>query len=260
MKQLISKITSSIMALIMVTALSATYALALNDGAYLVSRTTSYANPETGKTVDGGTDIALGDSMCASIVDDKVLVEKVGNKYYVTLGLGLASNVSNVRMQVQGSNGKYKNVSVTKTGSCTRNDDTCNHYRFQVDDPSNYISPIFYVDPMGRDVQFFVKLNMGSATKGTGNFKAEMVKSTDSKSPVKKSETKQSSVTTKARETNSYTFTTTEVAADDSHGSYSADTKEAGKKVLNILLICLGTLAAVIVLVVVLVKVVKKRK
>lgn len=33
---------------------------ALNDGAYLVSRSTSYTNPLTGKTEDGGENIALG--------------------------------------------------------------------------------------------------------------------------------------------------------------------------------------------------------
>ena len=43
---------------------------AMEDGAYTVGRTTSYANPETGQTVDGGTNIALGDSMCESIVED----------------------------------------------------------------------------------------------------------------------------------------------------------------------------------------------
>ena len=32
---------------------------ALNDGAYLVSRSTSYTNPLTGKTEDGGENIAL---------------------------------------------------------------------------------------------------------------------------------------------------------------------------------------------------------
>ena len=29
---------------------------AMEDGAYTVGRTTSYANPETGQTVDGGTE------------------------------------------------------------------------------------------------------------------------------------------------------------------------------------------------------------
>ena len=40
---------------------------ALNDGAYLVSRSTSYTNPLTGKTEDGGENIALGESMVSNI-------------------------------------------------------------------------------------------------------------------------------------------------------------------------------------------------
>ena len=42
---------------------------ALNDGAYLVSRSTSYTNPLTGKTEDGGENIALGESMVSNIVN-----------------------------------------------------------------------------------------------------------------------------------------------------------------------------------------------
>ena len=48
----------------MAAAIAAAYSVyAMEDGAYTVGRTTSYANPETGQTVDGGTNIALGDSM-----------------------------------------------------------------------------------------------------------------------------------------------------------------------------------------------------
>lgn len=148
---------------------------AVEDGAYTVGRTTSYANPETGETVDGGTNIALGDSMCASIVEQTALVEQYQGKTYVTLGLGLMSNVSNVRIQIQGSDGSYREVGITQTGSCSRDGDTCNHYRFEVDSADNYISPVIYVTPMGRDVQFFVKLDMGSATAGNGNFVSEMI-------------------------------------------------------------------------------------
>ena len=148
---------------------------AMEDGAYTVSRTTSYANPETGETVDGGTNIALGDSMCESLVDEKLLVEQSNGKTYVTIGLGLMSNVSNVEIQIQGEDGEYRDVEYTQTGSCQRMDDTCNHYRFEVDSPENLISPKVFVDPMGRDVQFFVKLDMTTAEPGTGNFVSEMI-------------------------------------------------------------------------------------
>lgn len=148
---------------------------AVEDGAYTVGRTTSYANPQTGETVDGGTNIALGDSMCAGIVEQTALVEQYQGKTYVTLGIGLMSNISNVRIQIQGTDGSYREVGLTQTGSCSRDGDTCNHYRFEVDSADNYISPVLYVTPMGRDVQFFVKLDMGSAAAGTGNFVSEMI-------------------------------------------------------------------------------------
>lgn len=173
-------------------------AFAMEDGAYTVSRTTSYANPETGKTVDGGTNIALGDSMCESIVEDKLLVEQSNGKTYVTMGIGLMSNVSKVSFQVQGKDGEFHDVEYVQTGSCQRSDDTCNHYRFEVDSPDNLISPIIFVDPMGRDVQFFVKLDMSTAEPGTGNFVSEMVKKEEPKAektekPAERSEEKSDS-------------------------------------------------------------------
>lgn len=158
---------------------------AMEDGAYTVGRTTSYANPETNKTVDGGTNVALGDSMADSIVEDNALVEQSNGKTYVTLGIGLISNVKNVRIQIKGNDGKYRNVELTQTGTCERDGDTCNHYRFEVDSAENYISPILFVEPMGRDVQFFIKLKMETAQKGNGNFVSQMIKAEEKPAPKK---------------------------------------------------------------------------
>lgn len=148
---------------------------ALEDGAYTVGRTTSYVNPDTGETVDGGTNIALGDSMCASIVEETALVEQSNGKTYVTLGLGLMSNISEVRIQLMDADGNFRDAELTQTGSCERDGDTCNHYRFEMSENDKYISPIIYVTPMGRDVQFFVTLDLDSAQPGTGNFVSEML-------------------------------------------------------------------------------------
>ncbi len=161
----------------------------LKDGAYTVSRKTSYVNPDTGETEDGGTNIALGDSMCASIIEDEVLVEKSQGKTYVTIGVGLMSNIENVQIKVQDKNGKYRDAKITKTGSCQRDGDTCNHYRFEVYSADKYISPIVYVTPMGRDVQFFVMLDMNSAKEGNGNFVSEMVKKSSNETTAKKETT-----------------------------------------------------------------------
>lgn len=200
---------------------------AMEDGAYTVGRTTSYANPETGATVDGGTNIALGDSMCASIVEGTALVEQYQGKTYVTLGLGLMSNVSNVRIQIQGSDGNYREVAITQTGSCSRDGDTCNHYRFEVDSAENYISPILYVTPMGRDVQFFVKLDMSSATVGTGNFVSEMIPAA--------TETAESTTTTQESEASTTTQAdTTTVPETSAESSGAQDTVEQETSVENV--------------------------
>lgn len=150
-------------------------AFALDDGAYLIGRSTSYVNPLTGQTEDGGTNITLGDSMVSSIVESNLLLEQAGGKYYITIGLGLASNVSNVRFKVMNSSGAFSDVIATKTGSSSANGDTVNHYRIQVSSLDVYISPIMYVNPMGRDVQFFIKLNLASATPGTGVYTSQMI-------------------------------------------------------------------------------------
>lgn len=176
------KISCMAVAVVLTMLLSTLSASALEDGAYLVNRTTSYANPETGETVDGGTNIALGDSMSESIVEESVLVEQSEGKTYVTLGIGMMSNISDVKIQIQAEDKSYHDAEITETGSHEHKGDTCKHFRFAVDSLENYISPILFVEPMGRNVQFFVKLNMDSAKAGTGNFLSEMVQ-TESAEP-----------------------------------------------------------------------------
>lgn len=199
---------------------------AMDDGAYIVTRTTSYANPETGQTVDGGTNIALGDSMCAGIVEQTALVEQSRGKTYVTIGIGLMSNISDTRIQIQGNDGTYRDTQIVKTGSCQRDGDTCNHYRFEVDSAQNYISPILFVDPMGRNVQFFIKLNMDSAQPGNGNFVSEMV---FEEVPETEPPTQESSI---VPETSSQEPSSTEEI--ESTQEISADTEESKKDTASI--------------------------
>ena len=179
---------------------------ALNDGAYLVGRSTSYTNPLTGQTEDGGENIALGESMVSNIVESQLLVEQTNGKYYITVGLGLASNVSNVRFKVMNSSGSMSSVSATKTGSSSANGDTVNHYRLQVSSLDLYISPIMYVNPMGRDVQFFIKPNISSAIAGTGIYSSQMIPqestSTSSQNEQENTTTSDSSNQEETKETN----------------------------------------------------------
>lgn len=182
MKNVLRKLTSmkgliltAAFALLIAAASVTTYAM--DDGAYTAGRTTSYANPDTGETIDGGTNIALGDSMCESMIDTEVLIEQVGDKRYVTFGLGLMSNISNVAFQAVGEDGTLRDVKYASTGSCERMDDICEHFRVELKPTDKYISPIVFVDPMGRDVQFFIIPDFDNAVPGTGSgmFVSEML-------------------------------------------------------------------------------------
>lgn len=149
--------------------------LARADGAYTIRCTPSYANPLTGKTEDGGSNIALGDSMVSSIVESQLLVEQTGGKLYLTIGLGLSSNVSNIRFKVMNSDGSMYNTGAVVTGKSSANGDTVNHYRIEISSLSQYISPVMFVTPMGRDVQFFIKLQEGTLIKGSGIYNSQMI-------------------------------------------------------------------------------------
>lgn len=113
--------------------------------------------------------------MISSVLSNTALVEKVNGKTYVTIGLGLSSS--------------------------TENGDICEHYRFEVVSLDYYISPIIYVLPMGRDVEFYTKLNMSNAKKGTGQYKSEMVLN-KVESVVTKSPTPTKTPTTQNNQTN----------------------------------------------------------
>lgn len=161
----------------------------MDDGAYLIGRSTSYVNPLTGSTEDGGTNITLGESMISSIVENDLLLEQTNGKYYITIGLGLASNITDVRFKLMDSTGSFSSVNATKTGSSSANGDTVNHYRIEISSLNDYISPIIYVTPMGRDVQFFIKLNQDSITPGTGIYVSKMVPNTTNDENVSSSDT-----------------------------------------------------------------------
>ena len=204
---------------------------ALSDGAYLVSRSTSYTNPLTGQTEDGGENIALGESMVSNIVESQLLVEQTNGKYYITVGLGLASNVSNIRFKVMNSSGSMSSVSATKTGSSSANGDTVNHYRLQVSSLDLYISPIMYVNPMGRDVQFFIKPNISSAIAGTGIYSSQMIPqestSTSNQNEQENKVTSDSSNQEETKETNTSTETTTAEEMTKEEATVGTLTKES---------------------------------
>ena len=134
-------------------AMTTTYGL--SDGAYVVKASGHYVHPKTGKVIDSGNNPGIGQGMVEGVVERTALVEKVGNKTYVTIGMGLMSNITKVRVYTE-RNGSYTGVSITKTGSFKKNGDYVYQYRFQMNDTGDIISPALYVEPMGREVKFFI--------------------------------------------------------------------------------------------------------
>lgn len=173
------QIKKIVLALITILALVITIkpASALDDGAYLVGRSTSYVNPYTGSPEDGGTNIALGQSMCSNIISSQLLLEQTGGKYYITFEINLADNISNYSFKIMNTNGSFRSASASELTTSTSN---AKRFRIQVNSPSEYISPIIYVVPMKRDVQFFFQADINSATAGTGMYESQMVPATSS--------------------------------------------------------------------------------
>lgn len=163
---------------------------AYDDGAYVVTRTASYVNPDTGLTYYGDTGNATGENMVSKIMASDVMVEISNGHIYVTIGLGMYSAISNVRIQVQDvSGGAFRQVSYTTTGSSTMNGDTCMHYRFEVSNPNLIISPKFTVDGMGKELEFYVLLNMSSMKEGTSIYTSGIINNEDTSTSVPSSST-----------------------------------------------------------------------
>jgi hypothetical protein len=87
------------------------------------------------------------------------LVEKSGVGAYSTLSLKTACLIKNIKINVQQSKGtdSYKNADYTVTG---RNEgENTIDLRFYMPSAEAYIKPEFYVDPMKRDVTYFISVN-----------------------------------------------------------------------------------------------------
>ncbi len=239
-----------------------TQSFALEEGAYLIGRTTSYANPLTGKTEDGGTNISLGDSMVKSIVEKQFLVEKVGDEYYVTIGIGLVSNIENVRILLMDENGKFTKVKYDITGSSDGKDDKVNHYRIKMDSLKTYISPQLYVKPMQRDVQFFIQLDEGDLELSHGIYKNEKAKINPNAKIVKKEKPKEEPKEEQEEEelcVENVEEVSKDSLMDDTQG-LSGDETKAKESTNNYVVILLIVLAVIIVALLIGIIYVKKSK
>ncbi|MCD7905382.1 MAG: S-layer homology domain-containing protein [Clostridiales bacterium] len=165
MKNLSKRIIAAATALSLVLGIFGVTALGAES--YVADTVTSYLNPDTGETDDGGTANAeLGEGMCRSAVYEKAVIEETDEGVIITMRMLLYSNLSDIRLAVQDEpGGSYSDVSynVIKESSSTDSADL----RFSAPAGDSYIRITMYVAPMGRDVCFYMNCDMSTAVSGT---------------------------------------------------------------------------------------------
>lgn len=171
---------------------------------YLAKATPYYKHPVTGKIEDPGNNEGLGQSMTESVLYSKALIEETSDgKTYATIRIFLTDNISNVRLWSQ----RTAKDSWTKASAVimqeNMNGKYCSDYRLQIPDKTAILRMRFYVEPMGRDVVFYIRFS--NLKKGSGDF-ITSGKASVSKSKTKsttKSATKNTSAKTTANKENS---------------------------------------------------------
>lgn len=151
-------------------------ALALDAGEYLVTVTPSYTDPDSGKIEDPGNNAAIGQGMTERLCGSTGLLEVDGNgNMWLTVRYYLSQFVSNVSFEER-SGGSYLIRShaamQTKAPVAGATDITEKYgftdYRFPIASTDSVFRGKAYIEPMGRDVVYF--LTVSSPVKGSGDF------------------------------------------------------------------------------------------
>ncbi|AOT69848.1 heme-binding Shp domain-containing protein [Geosporobacter ferrireducens] len=172
------RIFSFLMAIAVILGMTGVNAFALEDGIYMISNTTSYVNPDTGKTDDGGTDTSIGEAMARNMTYPATLYELKGGKHYITLRIKMVSYIDNIQFKVQEKKGEgknYKAVSHTVVGE-NKEADT-RDYRVEIPSMDLRINATFFVAPMKRNVTYFVSFDSTSVKADDGTFTGNSKKS-----------------------------------------------------------------------------------
>lgn len=131
-------------------------------GVFTANVSASYENPDTGAIEDAGgqSSKAMGQSMIQGIVQPNALVEKDGSgKSLITVRLYQASELGDVKVSYDDSHSG--NYSAPELAKAVKEDAGANMNDYQFAAPGENATLRFnvHVNPMGRDVNFFIKLS-----------------------------------------------------------------------------------------------------
>lgn len=216
------------LALITILTLSTSSAFAdsnIKDGRYTLTNDTKYLDNNE-----------VGDSMSRSYTDKNMTLEKKDGKIYYTVGFSGAQYMENHRIYVNGSSVSIQKVAQNTSAGTLK-------LKFKVNKPSDTILIKFYVDPMGRDVEYQLIPNLNSLslvesyeeaktdskTESTNNSKNESKTESTSTS---KTETKSESTSTQKEETKVESTTTSkeETKVEEKVESTSEEKEETETK------------------------------
>ncbi len=159
--------TTLALALVLVLGIAPTFAYALDDGVYTCKITTHYAHPQTGVIEDSGGEGSkkMGQSMTEGAVSSEGLFEKTPNGDFVTVRFLLMDAVSDVNFFIDDKAVSHQVVNEVTTDKGNTHADL----RLAVPSESAVIKCKMYVEPMDRNVVFFMTIS--DLKPGHGDFK-----------------------------------------------------------------------------------------
>jgi hypothetical protein len=141
---------------------------ASETGAYTITATPFYAHPVTGVMEDSGQNPGIGQGMTESVLAQSALLEVYDNgARYVTVRFSLMDNIKDISMSVQkDADSEFEDATFTITKEDM--DAGTADLRFAVPDENAIARATMFVEPMGRDVIFF--MNFADPVPGAGDF------------------------------------------------------------------------------------------
>ena len=259
-----SVVMASALGLTLLAGFPAVEAQAASGSVYTCTINRSYSNPVTGEVEDAGgaSSYATGQGMVEGCVYPTGLLELTDDgSYYLTIKMSLMDYTSGHSFQVQnyGDSGWSTPSEIGITGNGTDSNGTTSDICMKVPSENCIIRGSMYVEPMGRDVVFFLYPSNFSEGNSSGMNATIVTEASGSGTNSSITEAAKPSSESETPSTDSSTLDSAEglslsTAKDaDAADSDSTSTSTSGNKVFQIAiavlvvgLILIGVVAAVV--------------
>ncbi|MDO4268437.1 MAG: heme-binding Shp domain-containing protein [Eubacteriales bacterium] len=225
----------TVMAALVLTALAGSgTAWAMEAGAYLVTVTPSYTDPETGRIEDPGNNEAIGQGMTQKLCGPQGLLEvDAAGNMYLTVRYFMSQFVSDVSFEER-NGGSYQSRSWERVQERAAVSGASNidekygstDYRIPIGSTDSVFRGKAYIEPMGRSVVYFFTIS--GPTAGSGDFVTSAVSVAAAEPEVRESAVREPEAGESYYEEDR-TEDRTEQRADEEHGAGAGRQEEAGE-------------------------------